>query len=79
MAALNKCIFRKKSGCQSSVSPEILAFGSHCSVNFRSILDCFKPDFKLKYDNSENTKTDLVNTVTFNLKNERFYGTSGTW
>ena len=59
--------FSKKSGHQSSASPEILAFGSHCSTNIQSILDCFKQDFKLKYDNSENTKADLVNTVIFNL------------
>ena len=46
---------------------EILAFGSQCSVNFQLILDCFIPNFKLKYDNLENIKTDFVNTVIFNL------------
>ena len=36
----------------------MLAFGSHCSANFQPVLDCFIPKFKLKYDDSENMKTD---------------------
>ena len=59
--------FSKKSGLLSSSGSEILAFGSQCSANFQSILDCFIPKFKLKYDNLENIKTDGVNTVVFNL------------
>ena len=50
-----------------STGSEILAFGSHCSVNFRPILDCVLPKFNLKYDDVENIKTDRVNAVVFNL------------
>ena len=76
MAALNRCIFR------SSTGPKILAFGSHFSVNFQQILDCFIPNFKLKYDDSENIKADRVSTVTFNLnqiKRRAVFGTPGTY
>ena len=59
--------FSKKSGRLSSTGSEILTFGSHCSANFQSILDCFIPKFKLEYDDLENIKTDSVNTVVFNL------------
>ena len=30
-------------------------------------MDCFIPNFKLKYEDSENVKADPVNTVLFNL------------
>ena len=63
----------------SSAGPKILAFGSHCSVNFQPILDCFIPNFKLKYENSENIKADRVSTVIFNLsqiKRRAFFGDS---
>ena len=59
--------FSEKSGRLSSAGSEILAFGSHCSANFQTILDCFVPKFKLKYDDLENIKTDRLNTVVFNL------------
>ena len=59
--------FSKKSGRLSSAGPESLAFVSHCSANFELILDCFIPNFKLKYEDSENLKADCVNTVVFNL------------
>ena len=65
----------------SLAGPKILAFGSHCSANFQPILDCFVPNFKLKYEDSENIKTDRVNTVVFNLhqiKRRAFFGTPGT-
>ena len=52
----------------SSAAPKILAFGNHRSANFETILDCFIPNFKLKYEDSENIKTDRVNTVVFNLR-----------
>ena len=42
---------------------DILAFCSHCSGNFQSILDYFTPNFKFKYENAENIKADPVNTV----------------
>ena len=68
MAAFkNWCIFRKKSGRQSSAGPEILAFVSHCSANLQLILDCFIPKFKLKYENLENINIGRVNTFVFNL------------
>ena len=51
----------KKSGWLSSEGPE------YCSANFQPILDCFIPNFKLKYEDSENVKADLVNTVIFDL------------
>ena len=59
--------FSKKSGRLLSVGSEILAFGSHSSAKFEPILDFFMPNFKLKYEDSENMKTDRVNTVVFNL------------
>ena len=59
--------FSEKLGRLSSTGSEILAFGSHCSANFRPILDCFTPKFKLKYDDLENIKADRVDTVVFNL------------
>ena len=59
--------FSKKSGGLSSAGPKILAFGSHCSANFQMVLDCFIPNFKLKYDNSGNIKADCINTVVFSL------------
>ena len=67
MAALNRCIFPKNLVVCSSAGPKILAFGSHCSANFKPILDCFIPNFKLKYEDSENIKADRVSTVAFNL------------
>ena len=51
----------------SSVGPEILAFVSHCSANFQPILDCYTPNFKLKYANSEYIKADHVDTIVFNV------------
>ena len=46
--------------------PEILAFGSHCSVNFQPILDSFIPNLKLKHEDSEDIGTDPANTAVFN-------------
>ena len=59
--------FSKNLAVSSSAGPKILAFGSHCSANFQLILHCFIPNFKLKYEYSENIKADGVNTVFFNL------------
>ena len=64
----------------SSADPKILAFGSHCSAKFQSILDCFIPNFKLKYEDSENIKADRVSTVAFKvhqIKRRSFFGTPG--
>ena len=70
--------FLKKSSPLSSAGLKILAFGSHCSVNFQPILDCFIPSFKLKYDNLKNVKTIRVNSVrcqlTSNQTEEPFLG-----
>ena len=57
--------FSKKLGCRSSTSPEILAFGSHCSANFQRILDCFVPNFKLKYEDSQDIIADSMNRNVF--------------
>ena len=59
--------FSKKSGRLSSTGSKILTFGSHCSVNFQPMLDCFIPKFKLEYDDLENIKTGRVNAVVLNL------------
>ena len=51
-------------------------------MNFQQILDCFIPNFKLKYEDSENIEADHVNTVVFNLhqiKQEFFFGTPSTF
>ena len=63
MAALNQCIFSKKSGPLSQAGPEILLFGSHCLAKFQTIFYCVIPNSKLKYSNSENIKTDCTDTV----------------
>ena len=68
MATLTWCIFRKNWIVCSSAGPKILAFGSHSSANFQSILDCFISKAKLKYEDFENVRTDRVNTVVFNLR-----------
>ena len=59
--------FSKKLGRLSSAGPEILAPDSHCSANFQLIFDCFVSNVKLKYENSENIKTDRADTTIFNL------------
>ena len=61
-STLNEWIFRKKSGRLSTAGPQNFAFGSHCSAKFRPILDCIIPNFKLKYEDPENIKTDCVDT-----------------
>ena len=69
--------FSKKLVVCSSVGPKILAFGSHCSANVPPILDCFTPNFKLTYEDSDNIKADCVSTVVFNLhqiKSRAFLG-----
>ena len=55
--------FFEKIGQLSSMGPEILASVSHCSANFKPIMDCFIPNFKLKYEDPDNRKADHVNTV----------------
>ena len=69
--------FSKKSGRMSSADHESLAFVSHYSVNFQPILDCFIPNFKLKYKDLENLKADRLNTVVFfilQIKRRAFLG-----
>ena len=60
-------LFSKKSGRLSLAGPEILAFGSHCSAKFEPILDYCIRNSTLKYKDSENIKTNSVNTDVFNL------------
>ena len=60
----------------------ILVFFSSYSAKFQLILDCFIPNFKLMYEDSENVKADSVNTVVHNLNQTKrrafFFGTPGT-
>ena len=77
MAALNKCIFRKNRVVSPLAGPKILAFSNHSSANFQPILDRFIPNFRLKYEHSENITADRVNTVVFKLhqiKRREFLG-----
>ena len=72
--------YSKTPGRLSSVGPEILAFGSHCLAKFQTILDCFIPHFKLKYEDSENVKANRIDVVIFKLhqiKQRKFFGTPG--
>ena len=55
---LNQSIF-EKTGPLSLTGPKILVFGSHSTANFQPILNCFIPNFKLKYEDSENIKKIL--------------------
>ena len=68
--------FSKKSGRLSLAGAEIQAFVSHCSSNFLPSLDCFIPNFTLKYEDSENIKADRVSTVVFKRR-AFFWGTPG--
>ena len=64
----------------SSAGPKILDFGGHCLANFHSILDCSIPNFKMKYEDSQNIKADCVSTVVVNLhqiKRRTFFETFG--
>ena len=68
--------FSKKSGRLSSEGPDVLAFGSHCSAKFQPILNCFIPKFKLKYEDSENVKTDCADShfqITSNQTEKVFF------
>ena len=59
--------FSKITGRLSLEGPKILPFGSHSMAKFQSILDCSIANFKLKYEDLENIKTDRVATLAFNL------------
>ena len=64
MTALNWYILRKsRVGCHQRV----LKFKLSLAIAQRT-LDCFTPNFKLKYEEVENVKSDRVNTVVFNLR-----------
>ena len=60
-------------GRLSLAGRKILAFGSHSMVNFQPVLDFLIPNFKLKYEDSKNIKTDCVSTVIFNLHQIKRY------
>ena len=47
MMMMQSVHFSKKSACQSSAGPEILAYVNHCSAKFQLILDCIMPNFKV--------------------------------
>ena len=66
MAALNGAFLENPVVC-SSAGPKILVFGSHCLANFQPVLDCSVPNFKMKYEDSENIKADSFSTVVVNL------------
>ena len=66
VAALNYCIYRKILVVYSSVGLAILTFISHCSANLQSGLYCYIPKLMSIYDDLENIKADVINTVVFN-------------
>ena len=77
---MNKCILQEIWLSVHQPVLKFVAFGSHCSANFQPILDCFIPNFKLTYEDSENINADRVSTVDFNLhriKRRAFFGTPG--
>ena len=55
----------EKVGSSVISGSQILSFVNHCSANFSPILDCFIPNFKLKYGDPENMKADCLNTLSF--------------
>ena len=59
--------FSRKSCCLSSGGPEIAGFHSHYSANFPPTLSWFISNVKLKYEDSDDIKTDRENTLIFNL------------
>ena len=59
--------FSKNTGRLFLAGPENLSSRSHFKANFQPVLLCFIPNFKLRYEDSENIKTDRVSTVVFNL------------
>ena len=67
----------------SSAGPKILGFSSYCLTNFQQILDCFIPNFKLKYEDSENIKGGPCKYSYFQLTSNQtlsvFLGTLGTF
>ena len=72
--------FSKNLVVWSSAGPKISNFSSHSYENFQPILDSYIPNFKLKYEDSENIKENPVNTVVVNLrqtKRRAFFGTPG--
>ena len=80
MAVLNKCMFRKN---RVDCHQRVLKFKLWLAIPWRTFnrfLDCFIPNLKLKYEDSENIKACLVNTVVFNLhqiKRRAFFATPG--
>ena len=68
--------FLKKSDRLFISGFKILAFGGHSLPNFQPIMDCFIPNFRLKYKDSENIKAGRVNPVVLNYVGRLFFGTS---
>ena len=75
--------FSKKSCRLSAAGSEIVAFGSHWLTSFRPILNCFVPNVKLKYEDSEDIETNREITVVFNLHHVKqrncFWDSRYTW
>ena len=71
--------FFEKIGRLLSAGLEMLAFINYFWANFKPILDCFIPNFRLKYEDSENIKTDNINTVLFSLHQSKHSAFWGTW
>ena len=67
MAALNWCIFGK---IWLSVHQPVLKFWLSVAIAWRTFNRfwiCSIPNFKMKYEDSENIKADCVSTVVVNL------------
>ena len=60
-------MFRKKSDRLSPACPEVLTFSIRCLAKFQQVFDWLIPNFKLKYEDSENKETDCADAVVFNL------------
>ena len=57
-----------------STGPEYAAFGSHCSGNFRSILNWFIPNIESEVQGFRTCKTDHVTTAVSDSNRGTFLG-----
>ena len=60
--------------CSSAAGSKILTFGSHSLANFKPILYFFIPNFKLKYENSENIEADRAKDSCLQLTSNQVTG-----
>ena len=67
----------------SSVGREILAFGSHWLAKFQPILSCLIPNFKLKYEDSEDIRSRSCKCSRFQFASNQtsgvYVGTPGRY